>query len=170
MQRSLITERTITYLAQAPGTAAGTLYNGVVAASTDAAAMAVGLGGDGKAIPIQNASRALIAVMLGVIVGTGTLTAWVTSSSEKADGASLTQIPDFSMSWVGTDDGKILKGEIDLRGVVSAAPVAGDVGLNLWIKIVGVTDSTVAAIVQLDGFEYNPTAEVATVLAPLALN
>lgn len=167
----LMAEKQITYLAIQPGLAAGTYFNGVAAASTSVAAMAVGLGSDGKAIKISNARRALITVSLGVL-GTGllgTITAHVTSSTEKADGASLYQIPVFTLSYDDTSDGKILKGEIDLRGVTPPSPVAGDPGLNLWIKHVG-TGVNVSVQVQLGDFNYEPTAEVLDIKAPATLS
>lgn len=169
MLRSLITERTITYLSTPPGLAAGTYFNGKVAASTSASAAAVGLW-EGKGIRIKHAQRALVAIALGVLTTglLGTITAWVSSASEKADGATLTQIPNFSLSYVDTDDGKILKGEIDLRGIAGAY-AAGDTELNLWIKHLG-TGVNVSITVQLDGFDYEPAGDVADVLAPLALN
>ena len=170
MKRQLISEKTITYIAQQPGTAAGTLFNGVVAASTNAGPMAVGGGTAtvGYAIPIQDASRALVSVLLGAITGSGTFTAWVTSTSDKANGTSLYQVKNFSMAYVGTDDGKILKGEIDLRGITLPAPIAGDAGMNLWIKCDNLTDANVAITVQLADFEYEPTAEVLTI--PVSLS
>ena len=131
----LLSDRQIVYNAIQPGLAAGTYFNGVAAAATSVTAMAVGLGSDGKAIKISGARRAVITVNLGVVTGlSGTITAWVTSATQKADGSSLYQIPVFTLSYVSADGGKILKGEIDLRGVTPTAPVAGDPGLNLWIK------------------------------------
>ncbi len=171
MNTSLIAERTVNYNAQPAGLAAGTYFNGNAAASTTATKMAPGINGVGG-IPISGAARALVLISLGT-VGTGlvgTITAWVSSVSQNANASSsLYQIPNFSLSYADTDGKKILKGEIDLRGVTPTAPVAGDAELLLWIKNVktGINDSIV---VQLGDFMYEPTIETLDVKAPTTLS
>lgn len=160
--KSLITERTETYLTQAPGTAAGTLYNGLAAGSTSTGAATITAGGDGKGISIGKANRALVMAMSGVESGGAVITAWIGSKGVKADDASVQQLTGFLMTFTGTDDSKILKGEIDLRGLVLDAPATGKDGISLWIRAVTTTDATYCITVQLSDFENEPTAEVLT--------
>ncbi len=170
IERSLITERSETYLAHEPGLAAGTLFNGLAAASTSALAMTLAKNDLGKGIRIGRACRALIVASFGSL-GSGLLgefTAWVSSSSEKADGASMYQLPGFSITYTDVSDHFILKGELDLRGVTPPAPVAGDSDLNLWIKHVG-TGVNVAVTVTLMDFERIPTAEILTTYSPATI-
>lgn len=170
IERSLITERTETYLAIEPGLVAGTYFNGKAAASTSALAMAVGKNDLGKGIRIGKACRALIVASFGAL-GTGLLgeiTAWVSSASEKADGASMYQLPGFSITYADTSDSFCLKGELDLRGITPTAPVAADTDLNLWIKHAG-TGVNVAVTVTLESFERIPTAEVLTTFSPATI-
>lgn len=168
--KSLITERTETYLTQAPGTAAGTLYNGLVAASTVTTAATITAGGDGKGISIGKANRALVMVMSGVETGGAVITAWISSKGVNAQDASLQQLTGFTITFSGTDDSKILKGEIDLRGLVLDAPATGKDGISLWIKAVTTTDATYCITVQLSDFEYEPTAEVLTAAYPSSIS
>lgn len=170
IEKKLIAERSITYNSHRPGLAAGDRYNGQVAGSTAATAMAPTVGGDGKAIKIQPACRALVTVSLGDI-GSGLLgavEAWVCSESQKADGSTMTKIPDFGISYADTDDNKTLKGEIDLRGVAPSAYVAGDNALNLYIRHNG-TGVNVNINVQLMDFEREAPGEVLVTSYPASL-
>ncbi len=134
MLKSLLSERLETYLAHKPGTASGDNYNSAVAGSTSALAMNPAINDLSKGIRIGKATRAYILVALGTIAAGATVEAYVSSASEKADGASMFKVPGFALTYLATDDNKLLKGEIDLRGLTPTAPVAGDSDLNLYIR------------------------------------
>lgn len=159
IQRSLLSERLETYLAHKPGTGSADNYNSAVAASTSALAMDPAINDLSKGIRIGKATRAYVLVALGVITNAGTVEAWVASASQAANGASMFKVPGFALSYLATDDNKLLKGEIDLRGLTPTAPVAGDSDLNLYIRHNG-AEPNVAIIVLLGDLEREPGKDV----------
>lgn len=168
--RNLLSERMETYLAHRPGLAAADNYNSAVAASTSASAMDPAINDASKGIRIGKATRAYVLVGLGALTTglLGTITAVVSSASEKANGASAYTIPSFSMTYADTDSGKVLKGEIDLRGVTPTAPVAGDSDLNLYIRHNG-TGVNVAIFVILGDLEREPGKDTLSTSYPATL-
>jgi hypothetical protein len=155
INKSLFHDRTESYLAHKPGTASADNYNSAVAASTSALAMDPAINDLSKGIRIGKARRAAVLVALGTIAAGGTVEAYVASASQKADGASMFKVPGFSLTYLATDDNKLLKGEIDLAGLTPSAPVAGDADLNLYIRHNG-AEPNACIIVILDGLEREP--------------
>ena len=127
-------ENMISYTVHKYGLTAATYFNGVATASTvttDAVSTTVN---EGAGIPIARFKWARITVINGD-VGTGlvgTVTAYVGQRGKKSNDASVTLVPDFSISWTDADDLKTKTGYINLESI----PALGAYERVLWIKSV----------------------------------
>ena len=159
--KSLLTERSLTYMAFQPGGTTGDTYNGFAASSTTATAMTPGVGGNGLGIDVTGCNRAKVIVLCGAISTTATIKAWVSAGSVKADDSSMTQLTGFEIDLTGSSDNTLLRGEIDLRGATaaqSATSGADNTKTWLWIEHNG-TDALTAIIVDLGDFENEPALD-----------
>lgn len=150
IEKSLISERCLTYVTNYAGGTTGDTYNGVAASGTSTAKMVPGVAGSGKGIDVTGFNRALVVVSTGNISTTAAIKAWVSLLGVIATDASMTQLLPFEIDLTGSSDNGVFVGELDLRG----AP-----GNSLWIEHNGTDATTVIAVILFDA-AVMPTSQV----------
>lgn len=153
---ALVTELTVTYPVFTPGGTSGTVYNGVVLASTVAAAASPDGATEGKGIDASNYYRALITVAAGTVAGDNTITVLVGPKGYAADDATYpaVEVPNFELNIGAAQSGLVVVGELFMQAVT--VPESYPNANSLWIKKTG-TDTAMAVTVLLD----DPSREIA---------